>query len=323
LLSIIQLTDVVPMKIPVITVIADRIHVHRTIIKSVKRIIDDLAVNIGERSSVCYDNLEKARYYILERFRAVGAIPLEQQFMVNNQQFSNISAEIKGRGKLKNEIIIVGAHYDTVEGSCGANDNASGIAGLLELYKIISAHKPKRTIRFVAFTLEEPPYFDSADMGSTVYAEECVSKNENIPLMISLDMLGYGGWFVKQEYPFEEMKKKYPSAGDFLSVAALPCYSREVFLFKKIFNHYSKNKIIEFVAPASVSGISLSDHNSFHKKGIPSIMVSDTGLYRNANYHTEKDTADTVNFRFLAENIVHIGHALLDLANYSKLVRED
>lgn len=311
------------MKIPLITAIADRIHVHSTIIKSVKQIIDDLAVQIGERSSVCYDNLEKARLYINESFRSIGAVPMEQQYTVNEKQFANVYAEIKGRGKFKNEIIIVGAHYDTVEGSCGANDNASGIAGLIELYKIISVHKPKRTIRFVAFTLEEPPFFDSPDMGSTIFAAECSAKNEKIPLMISIDMIGYGGRFVKQAYPFEEMKKKYPSSGNFLSVAALPCYSREVFLFKKIFNHYSKNKIIEFVAPASVSGIALSDHNSFHKKGISSIMVSDTGLYRNANYHTEHDTADTVNFRFLAENIVHIGHAVLDIANYSKLVRED
>jgi Zn-dependent M28 family amino/carboxypeptidase len=311
------------MKIPVITAIADRIHVHRTLIKSVKCTIDDLAVKIGERSSVRYDNLEKSRTYIIERFSSAGAAVCEHNFFVNDREYSNITAEIRGRGKLRNEIIIVGAHYDTVEGSCGANDNASGISALFELYKMFLAHNPKRTIRFVAFTLEEPPFFDSKEMGSYVYAGECVSKGENIPLMISLDMLGYGGRFVKQEYPFEEMKKKYPSSGNFLSVAALPCYSSQVFLFKKMFNRYSKNKILEFIAPASVNGISLSDHNSFHKNGIPAIMVSDTGSYRNANYHTERDTADTVNFRFLAENIVHIGHAVLDIANHSKLVRED
>jgi Zn-dependent M28 family amino/carboxypeptidase len=303
------------MNIPIITRCADLIHIHRKIIISAKNTVENLSVQIGDRSAAAYANLEKARIYLYDRFSEMGACPSYDFYTVEEKQYANIVVEIEGKGKRKNEIIIIGAHYDTVEGSSGANDNATGIAGLLELYRLILQHKTKRTIRLIAFTLEEPPYFNSDNMGSMVYASRCAKKNETISLMISLDMIGYGGMFVKQSYPFEDMKNKYPSTGDFLSVAALPCYSSQAFLWKKIFNQYSKNKLHEFVAPASVEGISYSDHSSFHKMGFPSLLITDTGHYRNENYHTENDTIDTVNFSFLAENIVSIGHTVVDIAN--------
>jgi Zn-dependent M28 family amino/carboxypeptidase len=308
------------MNIPIITRCADLIHIHRKIIKSAKNTVETLSVQIGERSSVVYENIEKARQYIYDTFAEMGGHPSYDFYTVEGKQYANIVVEIEGKGKRKNEIVIIGAHYDTVEGSSGANDNATGIAGLLELYRILSQHKTGRTIRLVAFTLEEPPYFNSECMGSMVYASRCAKKAEIVSLMVSLDMIGYGGMFVKQNYPFEEMKNKYPTTGDFLSVATLPCYSSQAFLWKKLFNQYAKNKLHEFVAPASVEGISYSDHLSFHKMGYPSLLISDTGLYRNENYHTENDTVDTVNFRFLAENIVNIGHTIIDIANRAATV---
>jgi len=300
-----------------ITTALDYLHGNRTIIFNSRDIIQVLAKKIGERSPSQYDNIEKSRTYIIEMLRKYGAEPVEEKYTVDSREYSNIIAEIPGKKKFRDEIIIIGAHYDSIEGSAGANDNATGIAGLIELYRILSKHTYRRTIRFVAFTLEEPPYFNSENMGSMVHASRCVKKKEKILLMISLDMLGFAGRFVKQDYPLEEMKEKYPSSGDFLSVTALPSFSQYAFMWKKIYNTHAlkSNQLHEFVAPASVEGINLSDHMSFHKNGFPAILITDTGFYRNKSYHTEFDTEDTINYHFLAENIYAIGQTLKDILN--------
>jgi Zn-dependent M28 family amino/carboxypeptidase len=302
------------MSLGFIIKIIDSLHVNRLLISRVKETVKTLSVTIGERSAASYDDLEQARDYIISRFSEYGAVPSSETFKVQGRIYTNIVVEIPGKKKFRDEIIVVGAHYDTVEGSVGANDNATGIAGLIELYRVLSQHASKRTIRFVAFTLEEPPFFGSENMGSMVYASQCAKKNERILLMISLDMLGYAGRFVKQGYPFEDMKEHYPSKGNFISVSALPSYSEQAYLWKKIYDSYTKNCIHEFIAPASIEGINLSDHLSFHKNGFPALLISDTGIYRNENYHTENDTEDSINYRFLSENIITIGHTLKELS---------
>lgn len=301
------------MSLRFIIKIIDSLHANRLLISRVKETIKILSIQIGDRSAVSYDQLERAKEYIITRFKEYGANPVSETFEVQGRSYTNIVVEIPGRKKFRDEIIIVGAHYDTVEGSTGANDNATGVAGLIELYRVLSQNSIKRTIRFVAFSLEEPPFFGSENMGSMVYASQCAKNDEKILLMISLDMLGFGGRFVKQEYPFADMKERYPSTGDFLSVSALPSYSSQAYLWKKIYNSYTKNRIHEFIAPASVEGINLSDHLSFHKNGFPALLISDTGVYRNENYHTENDTEDSINYRFLSDNIITIGHTLREL----------
>ena len=305
------------MSLSFITNVLDYLHGNRTIIFNSRSIIQILAKKIGDRSASNYENLEKTRVFIIEMFQKYGALPAEEKYTVDGREFANIIVEIPGKRKFRDEIIIIGAHYDTIEGSAGANDNATGIAGLIELYRILSKHTYQRTIRFIAFTLEEPPYFNSDSMGSMVHAARCVKKKEKISLMISLDMLGFAGRFVKQIYPLEEMKDKYPVNGDFLSVTALPSFSQYAFMLKKIYNAHAlkNNKIHEFVAPASIEGINLSDHMSFHKHGFPAVMITDTGFYRNKSYHTEYDTEDTINYRFLAENIYTLSQTIKDVLN--------
>jgi Zn-dependent M28 family amino/carboxypeptidase len=302
------------MSLRFIIKIVDSLHTNRRIISRVKETVKTLSVQIGERSAASYDRLESAKDYIVTRFTEYGADPSLETFKVGERFYTNIIVEIPGKKKFRDEIIIVGAHYDTVEGSAGANDNATGIAGLIELYRVLSQTSPKRTIRLIAFSLEEPPFFGSENMGSMVYAAQCAKRHDKILLMICLDMLGFGGIFVKQEYPFEEMKERYPSTGDFLSVSALPSYTAYAHLWKKIYNSYAKDCIHEFIAPASVEGINFSDHLSFHRNGFPSILISDTGGCRNENYHTERDTEDSINYRFLSENIISISHTVKELS---------
>lgn len=307
------------MRIPKLTRFLDLMHGNRQIIVNARDIVQSLANRIGERTPALYHQLESAKEFIIERFRMYGANPVEETYVYDGRTYTNIIVEITGKSSFGSEIVIVGAHYDTVEGTVGANDNASGVAGILELYRLLSKHRFRRTVRFVAFTLEEPPVFGTDSMGSAVHAERCLQRHDSIRLMVSVDMIGYSSWFARQEFPIEKMKDKYPKSGDFLAVAALPTSSQYAFLWKKIHNSYSREKIFEIVAPASVEGVSLSDHISFHKAGIPALLITDTGAYRSKNYHTENDTEDTIKYWFLAHNILNIGHTLREIANRREL----
>jgi Zn-dependent M28 family amino/carboxypeptidase len=237
---------------------------------------------------------------------------------VNKKEVANIIAEIPGFEN-PDEIVVLGAHYDTIEGTPGADDNGSAIAGLLEIYRLLSHFKFKKTIRFVAFTLEEPPFFDTELMGSMHYATLCKKRKDNIVLMVCLEMIGFGWKKIEQEFPPHEIRMKAPKTGNFLTVVSLPSSCQYTYLWKKIYNSHAKNKIFDIIGPASIPGIALSDHASFVKNGYPGIMLCDTGFYRNKNYHTEDDTINTINFVFLAQNIMYSFYTLKEILNMGLL----
>jgi Zn-dependent M28 family amino/carboxypeptidase len=292
----------------------------KIIIDNSRDIIEHLSSVIGERTLVKYESLNAARDYILNYIKLynMGAPPVLEKYTVNGREVSNISVEIKGITQPEN-IIILGAHYDTVEGCPGANDNASAIAAMLEIFRLFAPLEFKKTIRFVAFTLEEPPYFSSPDMGSMVYSNLCKSRKENIEMMIALDMLGWGGKNYKQVFPTEDMKKKAPAKGDYLCVLSLPSCAKSVYLWKKINNENYKHKIYDVVGPASIPGIGWSDHASFIKNGFQAVMISDTGYYRNQIYHTPEDNIDSINFDFLLRNITSLFVTLKEILNMEPL----
>jgi Zn-dependent M28 family amino/carboxypeptidase len=294
----------------------------KEIIVNSKKIINSLAVDIGERTIGRYENLVRAGDFIKDYFSQYGHEPREESYTVNSKKVCNIITEIKGYERPE-KTIILGAHYDTVEGTPGADDNASAVAGLLEIYRLASKYKFKKTIRFVSFTLEEPPFFQTDEMGSMVHAKGCRSRKEKIELMICLEMIGFGSKKCLQRFPNDEYRKKYPQYGDYLAVAGTPSMSEYVYAWKKKYNFHAKHKIFDLIAPASVRGIDLSDHSSFIKNGIPAIMISDTGYYRNLNYHQKTDTADTINHEFLYHNIKNSFLALRDFLNSSDIFAEE
>lgn len=294
----------------------------KEIISNSKKIITCLAIDIGERTISKYDNLLRAGDFIKSYFSEYGHEPSEESYTVKSKKVYNIITEIKGYEEPE-KIIILGAHYDTVEGSPGADDNASAVAGLLEIYRLASKFKFRKTIRFVAFTLEEPPYFQTEEMGSMVHASGCKSRKEKIELMVCLEMIGYADKKYVQRFPNEFFKNKYPLYGDYLAVAGTPSMSDHVFSWKKKYNSHAKHKIFDLIAPASIRGIDLSDHWSFMKNGFPAIMISDTGFYRNSNYHQNTDTADTINHDFLYHNIRNSYLALRDFLNTSDYIPEE
>lgn len=290
----------------------------KTILENSKEILRYLSVELGERTLREYDSLQSARAYILDVFSSLGFTPEEQTYTVQGKAVSNIIVEKPGFDESAGTLVVAG-HYDTVENTPGADDNATAIAAVLELARIVSKYQFRRTIRFIAVTLEEPPFFGSEEMGSMVYAKACRERGDTIDLAIVFDMLGFACKKCEQNFPTSEMRKKYPPYGDYLAVVSYPSLVNYVHLWKKIYNSHAKHHIYELVGPASIPGIELSDHSSFKKQGYPALLLTDTAFYRNQNYHMPGDTYETINFNFLAENICNIFVTLRELANRKDL----
>jgi hypothetical protein len=209
----------------------------------IQQYIQHIAGVIGERNLWRYENLQATANYIRRIFIAQGYQPENQQYTVEGKIAQNIAAELPG-SNLANEVIIVGAHYDSAIGSPGANDNGSGIAALLELSRLLVQKKLARTIRFVAFANEEPPFFATLDMGSYVYANRAKAKDENIVAMLSLETLGYySDEQNSQTYPIPVLNHWYPAIANFIAfVGNIGSYS----LLKKTAQYLSPICSISF-----------------------------------------------------------------------------
>lgn len=266
----------------------------KTIRKNLYQHVDVLANQICERNLHNEGSLQKTVDYISEQMSRSSLDVKHVDFSFDNQSFTNIVAEKKGN----EQIFIIGAHYDTVEDSPGADDNATGIASLLEMIRLFNDFDNKRTYRFVAFALEEPPFYGTSRMGSQVYAELCKQRNENVLFMTSLDMLGF---FLdkknSQRYPQPDLALKHPSRGNFISVVGDPESRQLLKIISKSISKFTSIPIEPFIAHRSTPGVSLSDHASFWKFDFRALMITDTAFYRNPHYHLPDDTIDTIHFK--------------------------
>jgi Zn-dependent M28 family amino/carboxypeptidase len=197
-------------------------------------------------------------------------------------------------------MVVVGAHYDTVPGSPGANDNASGVAALLCLAERFAAASPARTLRFVAFANEEAPFAHTAGMGSRVYARRCREKGERIAAMLCLETIGfYADAPRTQTYP-RPLGWFYPSRGDFIAFVGSTRWGRLVADAAGAFRRAEPFPVQAGALPESVSDIARSDHASFWREGYPAVMVTDTANFRYPHYHTPEDTVEKIGFDRLA-----------------------
>ncbi len=281
---------------------------------NLKNHVIELSERIGERNAIRYESLNKAADYIEQCFRASGFEPVSQFYVLEGRKYRNIYVTVPG-SSAPEEIIVVGAHYDTVFGTPGADDNASGVAGILELSRLFAGESPGRTIRFVAFTNEEPPFFRTGNMGSRVYAREARAKGENIAAMLCLEMIGcFSGKKGAQGYPLPLMNAFYPETADFIAVVG-NLRSRE--LVKEVEKSMKRHRGVGVESLATfewVPGVDFSDHYSFYKEGYPAVMITDTAFYRNANYHMGTDTAETLHYPSMAHVVLALRESLLDLA---------
>jgi Zn-dependent M28 family amino/carboxypeptidase len=270
-----------------------------------------LADDIGPRDVYIPENLKAASDYVQTFWKRNGYEVEVQSFMVQNVACENLVAEIQGRSK-PDEIVVVGAHYDTVSWSPGANDNGSAVAVLLELSRLFKSESPEITIRFVAFTNEEPPFFKTSSMGSLVYAESCRSKKENIIGMICLETMGYYREERKtQKYPLP-LSFFYPDTGNFLAVVGNLASKPLVQSFARRFMQESDFPVecaaITDLIP--LSGIDWSDHWSFWQCGYQAIMLTDTAPFRYPYYHSSEDTSDKLDYPSLARVTYGVFRAL-------------
>jgi len=272
-----------------------------------------LAGEIGSRHLGRLESLRRAERYIAGELGAAGYGVAAEAFTVDGVEVRNLVAERGGAGRA-GEIVLVGAHYDTVPTTPGADDNASGIAAMLELARAFSGRSASRTVRFVAFVNEEPPYFQGEGMGSWVYARRARARGDRVVGMLPLETVGYyrdAPGSPKYPPPFSLF---YPNRGDFIAFVgnlASRCLVRRcVGLFRAKAGFPAEG----LTAPGFVTGVGWSDHWSFWKEGYPAVMVTDTAPFRNPNYHQPTDTPDTLDYPRMARVVAGLEVVVAALA---------
>jgi hypothetical protein len=280
-----------------------------------ERHIRVLAHDIGVRSDETYANVERAAAYIDRTLASFGYQVVSQEFSARNHTYRNIEATLPGVPGHAHEVVVLGAHYDSAEQAPGADDNASGVAGVLELARVFAQERQARTIRFVLFPNEEPPSFPTADMGSRHYATAARERNDQIVAMLSIESIGYYDTERgSQRYPFP-LNLAYPNVGDFIGFVS-NLKSRGL-LHRAIaaFRAHATLPTQGAAAPSWVPGVWWSDHWSFWRVGYPAIMITDTAPYRNPFYHTPQDTPDKLDYDRMARVVHGLTHVVRALAN--------
>jgi Zn-dependent M28 family amino/carboxypeptidase len=258
---------------------------------------------IGERHYLRPEALTAAARYIEEQLSGMGVSVLRHEFVVNGQSFVNLEviAARAERSHREPACVVVGAHYDTVPGTPGADDNGSGVAALLELAQQLGQERLDRTLRFVFFPNEEPPFFPDAGMGSAAYAGKLRGEQVEVHMMVSLEMLGYYSDRAKsQRYP-PGLSLFNPDRGNFIGFISNLASRQRLREIKHAFKASTEFPCESLAAPEWTVVVGLSDHHSFWCEGYPALMVTDTAFMRNPHYHGPSDSAETLDYPRFAE----------------------
>ena len=271
------------------------------LVNSIKKHINRLAVDIGPRPVTNELSIKKTENYITNYFKNIGLQVQLQQYKYGNYDITNIITGSQ-ENLLSSKYYVIGAHYDSVPETYGADDNASGIAVLLELARYTMQEKISLPVRFVAFTAEEPPTFSTHYQGSKVFVKSALENKDEILGAIILEMVGYTS--NEQAYPLVLKWMGYPSKGNFIGIVG----NRKSKKFgQSIFQSFKKNDqlpVETLFVPFNgriLPDTRLSDHSPFWDAGLFAVMITDTAFFRNPNYHTPKDTFDTLDYFFMAE----------------------
>ena len=257
------------------------------------------------------ENLDRAAAYIREQFAQATRDVSEETFQVYASTYRNVIASF---GPDTEERIVVGAHYDAAGPFPAADDNASGIAGLLELARLLGATSLPMRVDLVAYPLEEPPFFRTPHMGSSVHARSLRRQGVKVRAMLSLEMIGY---FVdtpgSQRFPLGILRAFYPSEGNFIAVVGKLGQGSVVRRVKRAMRGASPLPVYSINAPRWIPGVDFSDHASYWDEGYPAVMITDTAFYRNPYYHTARDTPETLDYSRMAMVVQGIHAAVLQL----------
>jgi len=253
--------------------------------------VERLAGEIGERNIFRPAALAAARDYIEAEWSEQGYQVSLQWYATSGHPCANLEVA-RGGSSRPEQILLVGAHYDSVRGSPGADDNASGVAALLEISRLFAAVVPSVAVRFVAFVNEEAPFFLSGEQGSMMYARCARARGDDIRLMLSLEMLGYyRAEPGSQRYP-PLFRLFYPDRGDFLAFVSDFRSHSMLLRMARLFRAHSGFPLEHVATFRFVPGVAWSDHRPFWRHGYRALMVTDTAFYRNPHYHRAEDTPD-------------------------------
>jgi hypothetical protein len=258
------------------------------------------------------ENLQRAARWIANELGSSGGRVEEQPFGAGGESYRNVLASFGPEGP---ERIVIGAHFDTDGPLPGADDNASGVAALLELARLLRGENPPTRVELAAYALEEMPFFGSRQMGSAVHARALASAGARVRAMFSLEMVGFfSEERGSQGFPFSVLRLLYPDRGNFIAVVGRTRDGLLVRRVKRSMRSGSDLPVHSIAAPRAVPGLDLSDHASYWDAGYPAVMITDTAFYRNDRYHTERDTPDSLDYGRMAKVVDGLLEAVRDLA---------
>jgi len=258
------------------------------------------------------ENLAKAAAYIRQQFTEKGGDVSKQVYDVNGLTYENVILTLPGKDPAR---IIVGAHYDAFGNTPGADDNASAVAGLIELARLLADIELQHTVELVAYCTEEPPFFGTDDMGSARHAALLRQQRVDVRAMIALEMIGY---FTNekgsQQYPMRLLHLFYPSRGNFIGIVGNTKQRWLTREMKRLMRGTTDLPVYSVSIPSFVPGVDFSDHRSYWEQGFPAVMITDTAFYRNKMYHADGDTADRLDYDRMAKVVVGVFEAVKELA---------
>lgn len=285
--------------------------------KSLRRHVDMLAGLIGPRHLKRPSANDATLAYIERELSSLGDEVRREVYDSGPGEATNLIIERKGV-KRPDQIVILGAHHDTVPETPGADDNASAVAVLIEAAKLTNGQRTNRTIRFVAFANEEPPHFMTGTMGSEIHARGCHARGENIVGMLCLEMVGYysdepGSQRSPEELP-RWMRKLFPKRGNFLVAVGNIRSAMFGWTFRRGFKKASRFPLWSLALPERVHSIRLSDNSSFWDFGYRALMLTDTSFFRNPNYHRASDRPETLDYPRMVQVTRGVAGGLLQCA---------
>jgi hypothetical protein len=284
---------------------ADAVNLHRH--------VDFLTTSVRPRDADHTANLDAAASYIKAAFEKTGGRVTEQVFVARKRTYRNVICSFGPQGDTR-PIIVVGAHYDAFSQSDnlpGADDNASGTAGLLELARLLATQPPGTPLELVAYTTEEPPFFGTEQMGSAIHAEALRRANRDVKAMLCLEMIGY--FRGEQRWDSWVLGMIYPRRGDFIGVAGGWADRRLARVVKSAMRSAGGPPVLSFTGPRAM--LDASDHRNYWGQGWTAVMITDTAYQRNPNYHDRGDTADTLDYSRMAGVVDGVFNAVLELTS--------
>jgi hypothetical protein len=284
-----------------------QVSVHR-----LRRDVTRLCSEFTPRSYRNRENLQRAASWIAEELRASGLRVNLQEYELNEGVYHNVIGLREGETPSSGAATIIGAHYDVYDEFPGADDNASGVAVLLELARTLPGSPPRSPQYFVAFCTEEPPFFGSDDMGSYRFALELSEREVPVDLMVALDLVGrYSEEPGSQGLPLPGLGLLYPDRGNFVAVVGDLGSGSAIRRVKRAMLARRSIPVESFRAPGALAGVRWSDHHSFRRLGMPAVLVTDTAFLRHEDYHTRHDTPEKLDYERMA-GLVRALHGLLE-----------